>query len=160
MRERLRHSASPICIRSASAPNREISVMLAKLSIRAKITAVVAFLLLAMTGMGLLAVENMRAINANTVDIATNWLVAIRALGDLNTGVSSYRSVIREHLLGETIQEKEASEKSLLTIVDRLRKARSIYEPTIVSAEERALYTEWVQNWEAYKKAAEQVIAI
>jgi hypothetical protein len=38
--------------------------------IRAKITAVVAFLLIAMTGMGLLAVRNMRAINANTVDVA------------------------------------------------------------------------------------------
>ena len=49
--------------------------MLAKLSIRIKIIAVVAFLLVALTGMGLLAVKNMRAINASTVDIATNWLV-------------------------------------------------------------------------------------
>jgi methyl-accepting chemotaxis protein len=134
--------------------------MLAKLSIRAKITAVVAFLLLAMTGMGLLAVKNMRAINANTVDIATNWLVAIRALGDVSTGVSSYRSVIREHLLGETIQEKEASERNLLTVVDRISKARRIYEPTMASPEERALYAEWVQQWDAYKNAAEQVLAM
>ena len=41
--------------------------MLAKYSIRTKIVTVVAFLLVAMTGMGLLAVGNMRAINANTV---------------------------------------------------------------------------------------------
>ena len=41
--------------------------MLAKYSIRTKIVTVVAFLLVAMTGMGLLAVKNMRAINANTV---------------------------------------------------------------------------------------------
>jgi methyl-accepting chemotaxis protein len=134
--------------------------MLAKLSIRAKITAVVAFLLLAMTGMGLLAVKNMRAINANTVDIATNWLVAIGALGDLSTGVGSYRNVIREHLLAETIQEKEASEKNLLTVVDRISKARRVYEPTIASPEERALYAEWVQQWDAYKKATEQVMTI
>ena len=46
--------------------------MLAKYSIRAKIIAVVAFLLVAMTGMGLLAVRNMRSINANTVDIAAS----------------------------------------------------------------------------------------
>ena len=48
--------------------------MLARYSIRAKIIAVVALLLVAMTGMGLLAVKNMRAINANTVDITTSWL--------------------------------------------------------------------------------------
>ena len=48
--------------------------MLAKYSIRTKIVTVVAFLLVVMTGMGLLAVRNMRAINANTVDISTSWL--------------------------------------------------------------------------------------
>ena len=67
--------------------------MLAKYSIRAKITAVVALLLVAMTGMGLLAVRNMRAINASTVDIATNWLPSVRALGDLRAGVITYRNV-------------------------------------------------------------------
>ncbi len=56
--------------------------MLAKYSIRAKIIAVVAFLLVAITGMGLLAVRNMRAINANTVDITTNWMPSVRVLGD------------------------------------------------------------------------------
>ena len=73
--------------------------MLAKYSIRAKIIAVVAFLLVAMTGMGLLAVKNMRAINANTVDITTNWLPSVRVLGDLRAGVITYRNVIREHML-------------------------------------------------------------
>ena len=45
--------------------------MLAKFSIRAKIISVVGFLLVAMMAMGLLAVQSMRAINANTVDITT-----------------------------------------------------------------------------------------
>ena len=39
--------------------------MLARYSIRTKIIAVVAFLLVAMTGMGLLAVRNMRASSAS-----------------------------------------------------------------------------------------------
>jgi hypothetical protein len=65
--------------------------MLANFSIRAKIAAVVAFLLVAMTGMGLLAVRNMRAIDASTVDITTNWLPSDRVLGDLRAGVITYR---------------------------------------------------------------------
>jgi len=59
------------CFRSALQPER-FPILLAKHSIRAKITAVVAFLLVALTGMGLLAVRNMRAINAATQEISRN----------------------------------------------------------------------------------------
>src|SRR6266481_6048964 len=92
--------------------------MLAKYSIRAKIVSVVAILLVAMIGMGLLAVKNMRSINANTVDIATSWLPSVRVLGDLRAGVITYRNVIREHMLSETLEEKQAAEKTLATVIE------------------------------------------
>jgi methyl-accepting chemotaxis protein len=134
--------------------------MLAKYSIRAKIIAVVAFLLVAMTGMGLLAVKNMRSINANTVDIATNWLPSVRLLGDLRAGIITYRTVIREHMLAPTLEEKEAAEKTLATVVEANNKIRQSYETVITSPEERALYTEWSRNWDAYKKGTEEVMAL
>ena len=134
--------------------------MLANVSIRAKITTVVAFLLVAITGMGLLAVWNMRAINASTVDITTNWLPSVRVLGDLRAGVITYRNVIREHLLAETAEEKEEAEKVLATVVESNAKIRRTYEPLITSAEERALYNEWVELWERYKKGTEDVMAL
>jgi methyl-accepting chemotaxis protein len=134
--------------------------MLANFSIRAKITAVVAFLLIAMTGMGLFSVWNMRAINASTVDITTNWLPSVRALGDLRAGVSSYRNVIREHMLAETVAEKAAVEKTLASVVESNNKIRRIYEPLITSPEERALFSEWSQLWERYKKGSEEVMAL
>jgi methyl-accepting chemotaxis protein len=134
--------------------------MLAKYSIRTKIIAVVAFLLVAITGMGLLAVRNMRAINANTVDIATNWLPSVRVLGELRAGVITYRNVIREHMLVETLEEKQASEKILAGVVEANTKIRAAYEPMITSAEERALYTEWSALWDKYKKGTEDVMAL
>ena len=108
--------------------------MLAKYSIRTKIIAVVAFLLVAMTGMGLLSVRNMRAINANTVDISTSWLPSVRVLGDLRAGVITFRNVIREHMLSETLEEKLAMEKTLATVIEGNTKARAAYEPMITSA--------------------------
>src|SRR5215475_8085577 len=126
--------------------------MLTKLSIRAKITSVVALLLVAMAGMGLLAVYNMRAINANTVDIATSWLPSVRVLGELRAGVITYRNVIREHMLGETAEEKAATEKVLQGVIDSNTKIRQQYEPRITSPEERAIYNEWSKAWEEYKK--------
>ncbi len=134
--------------------------MLATFSIRSKIIAVVAFLLVAMAGMGLLAVKNMRSINANTVDITTNWLPSVRVLGELRAGVITYRNVIREHMLSETLEEKQAMEKTLATVVENNSKLRAQYEPMITSPEERAIYSEWSDVWEKYKKATEEVMAI
>jgi methyl-accepting chemotaxis protein len=134
--------------------------MLAKYSIRTKIITVVAFLLVAMTGMGLLAVRNMRAINANTVDITTSWLPSVRVLGDLRAGVITYRNVIREHMLAETMELKLASEKILASAVEANTKIRATYEPMITSPEERALYREWSDLWDKYKKGTEEVMAL
>jgi methyl-accepting chemotaxis protein len=139
---------------------QEIKSMLATVSIRAKITAVVAFLLIAMTGMGLLAVRNMRAINVSTVDITTNWLPSVRVLGDLRAAVVAYRTVIREHMLAETAEEKQAAEKNLAGVVEDNNRIRHTYESLITSAEERALYSEWVQQWDRYKKGTEEVMAL
>ena len=115
--------------------------MLAKYSIRAKITAVVALLLVAMTGMGLLAVRNMRAINASTVDITTNWLPSVRTLGDLRAGVITYRNVIRQHMLSMTTR-KSRRWKRPGHRGRRQHENPSAYEAMISSPEERALYNE------------------
>src|ERR1700737_1373907 len=134
--------------------------MFAKYSIRAKITVVVALLLMAMAGMGLLAVRNMRAINASTVDIQTSWLPSVRVLGELRAGATAYRSVIRVHLLAETAEAKAAAEKRLETLSQGIDKARQAYEKLITSTEERALYNEWSQEWSFYGKGVQQVLAL
>jgi methyl-accepting chemotaxis protein len=134
--------------------------MFSNLSIRAKIMAVVAILLVTTTGMGLLAVKNMRSINANTVDIATTWLPSVRVLGDLRAGVITYRNVIREHMLAETLEEKLAAEKTLATVADSNIKIRATYEALISSPDERAHYSEWSKLWDDYKKGTDEVMAL
>jgi methyl-accepting chemotaxis protein len=134
--------------------------MLAQYSIRAKITAVVAFLLLAMTGMGLLAVKNMRSLNASTVDINTNWLPSVRILGELRAGLLTYRNVVREHMLAETAEEKQAMEKTLDTVIQGNLKIRQSYESLINNPEERALYNEWAQLSDSYDAGVREVLAL
>ncbi len=134
--------------------------MLAKYSIRAKIIAIVAFLLVAMTGMGLLAIKNMRAMNAATMEITTSWLPSVRLLGDLRAGVLTYRNVVRQHMLSMTDQEKLAMEKTVATVVESNMKIRQAYEAMITSPEERKLYTDWVQLWESYKKGTVEVMTL
>lgn len=122
--------------------------MLATISIRAKIISVVAFLLVAMAGMGLLAVMKMRSMNANTTDITTNWMPSVRVLGELRASVITYRNVVRQHMLSETLDEKLANEKTGVTVIEALAKIRSRYEAMITSPEERALYNQWSKLWD------------
>jgi methyl-accepting chemotaxis protein len=156
----IRPAATTGFIESAKRQQEKSPAMLSKFSIRSKIIAVIAFLLVAITGMGLLAVKNMRAMNANTVDITTSWLPSVRVLGDLRAGVITYRNVIRQHMLSETMAEKEAMEKTLATVVESNTKLRAQYEPMITSPEERALYKEWSDLWDKYKKGTEEVMAL
>ncbi|WP_398477888.1 methyl-accepting chemotaxis protein [Tardiphaga sp.] len=134
--------------------------MLASLSIRAKISIVVTFLLLAMTGLGLLAIAKMRSINASAVDIQTNWLPSVRALGELRAGASNYRSILRGHMLTEGAAGKLEVEKRMQAQVERNDKTRQTYEKLISSPEERATYNEWAREWDAYMKTAQQVLAL
>jgi methyl-accepting chemotaxis protein len=134
--------------------------MLATLSIRAKIIVVISFLLIALVGLGLLAITKMQAINANAVDIQTNWLQSVRLLGDVRAESITYRSVIREHILAETLAEKNDQEKAVERVTQRLAKARQAYEPVITSPEERALYNDWGKQWDKYLKGAQEVLAL
>jgi methyl-accepting chemotaxis protein len=81
-------------------------------------------------------------------------------LGDLRAGVITYRNVIREHMLSETLDEKLAAEKTLATVIEANTKFRKTYEDMITSPEERALYGEWSKLWDDYKKGTQEVMAL
>jgi methyl-accepting chemotaxis protein len=134
--------------------------MLAALSIRTKITIVVSFLLLAMTGMGALAVRQMSSINADTVDIVKNWLPSVRTLGDIRVASITYRAVVRAHLLAGDDAGKTAQEEILARYVGALDKARKAYEPMITSPEERAFYNEFSKYWTEYDGTVKQVLVL
>ena len=134
--------------------------MLARYSIRTKLVTVVALLLVAMTGLGLLAVSNMRAINANTVDIATSWLPSVRVLGELEQSVIMNRNILRAHLLAETLEDKQKVEAALNRSFAEVARAIQAYQPLITSPEERALYSEWSGIWEQYKAGVDEVLAL
>jgi methyl-accepting chemotaxis protein len=134
--------------------------MFAKYSIRAKITAVVAFLLIAMTAMGALNVRQMYVINASTVDIVTSWLPSVRVLGELRAATITYRAIVRSYLLATDEAGKQLQEDLLAKWITNTDKARKAYEPLITSAEERALYDEFSTSWAEYLAGVKEVLAL
>jgi methyl-accepting chemotaxis protein len=134
--------------------------MLAKLSIRTKITVVIAFLLVAMSAMGALNVRQMYAINSSTVDIMSNWLPSVRVLGDLRAATITYRAIVRAHLLASDEAGKQLQEDLLAKWIANVDKARKAYEPLITSAEERGFYDEFSTSWAEYLAGVKEVLVL
>jgi methyl-accepting chemotaxis protein len=134
--------------------------MLARLSIRAKITIVISFLLLAMTGMGLLAVGKMQMMNANAADLKDNWLPSVRVLGALRATTIDYRNLTRAHILAETPEQLAAADAGIEKISKRILDQRAEYEKMISSAEERAVYGDWSREWGSYLSRTQEIFAL
>ena len=134
--------------------------MLARYSIRAKITIVVCFLLIAMSTMGGLAMKQMSDINNSTVEIARSWLPSVRVLGEIRAATITYRAIVRSHLLANTEAGKQAQEVLLKKWIDNVEKAHKRYEPLINSAEERAFYNESKAAWNEYLDGVKQILIL
>lgn len=125
--------------------------MLSNITIRAKIIGLVVVLLVSLSGLGLFSFFQMRSLNANTVDIATNWLPSVRILGELRSEVALFRISIRNHLLEDTLSGKDMAEKQIASRAERVKELQRQYEPLISSPEERALYQQFISEWNAYQ---------
>jgi methyl-accepting chemotaxis protein len=133
---------------------------MSKLSIRAKVIAVIAFMLVAMSGMGLLAIRSMQVINTHTVEIASNWLPSVRVLGELRADINLFRIALRAHVMAETLEAKAANDKRLAGILERIAKDRKAYEPMISQPEERAIFENWSRAWDKYMTGVQDVVAL
>jgi methyl-accepting chemotaxis protein len=138
----------------------ESSTMLAKFSIRTTISALVATLLITIVAVGGLGLLKMRALHASTVDVAESWLPSVRVLGDLRFFSVSYRNYVREHMLGETLEQKNKTEARLTKLADNIATTLKAYEKLITSPEERALYQGWSETWASYMATAAKVMEL
>ncbi|MFX5370355.1 hypothetical protein ABTD31_19490, partial [Acinetobacter baumannii] len=58
------------------------------------------------------------------------------------------------------MEEKLAMEKTLATVIEGNTKIRALYEPMITSPEEHALYKQWSELWDKYKKGTQDVMEL
>ncbi|MDR6658864.1 methyl-accepting chemotaxis protein [Tardiphaga robiniae] len=134
--------------------------MLSNTSIKAKITIVIAFLLIAMTGMGALAVSKMQTINANASDIQKNWLPSVRVLGGLRATTIDYRNLVRAHILAANADQMQKTEAGIDTIVKRAADERTAYDKLVSSPEERAIFNDWSKEWDNYVSRSQEIFVL
>ncbi|MCP3471939.1 methyl-accepting chemotaxis protein [Bradyrhizobium sp. CCGUVB1N3] len=133
---------------------------MSKLSIRLKILTVLSALVLALAGVGIMAISTMQTINAHTVEISESWLPSVRALGSLRADINELRVALRLHLMQDGAEGKDAAEKRMGSLRERIETTRKSYEPLITSPEERALYDKWSQAWAEYLNGVQEVMTL
>ncbi|WFU43578.1 methyl-accepting chemotaxis protein [Bradyrhizobium sp. CB82] len=134
--------------------------MLSNISIRTKITVVVASMLLALITSSAFAIWKMQAINTAVVDIATNWLPSVRVLGELRATGITYRNAVRQHLLSERAEDKADFDGRIEQVNGRMATNLATYEKLISSPQERALFDEWRGIWNEYMRGSQEVLRL
>ncbi|MGY3346448.1 MULTISPECIES: methyl-accepting chemotaxis protein [unclassified Bradyrhizobium] len=133
---------------------------MSKLSIVFKLLTVLSVLVLSLAGVGVVAIGAMQNINSHTVEIAESWLPSVRALGSIRADVNELRVALRLHLMQDTAEGKQAAEKRLASLRERIEQTRKTYEPLITSAEERSIYGQWTAAWGEYLNGVQEVMAL
>jgi methyl-accepting chemotaxis protein len=109
------------------------------LKIGARLGAAFAAVLALTVFLGVLAISRLAVVNEATKDVATNWLVATRVLGDYRAAINVIRRAESQHIMAKTEEEFAKQEQRIQQAKEEAAKAWVAYEATVTTAEEHAL---------------------
>jgi methyl-accepting chemotaxis protein len=130
------------------------------LSIKAKISAIFAILLLAMGILGAVAITKMAVVNDQSTIIAENWLPSVKLTADMNTNTSDYRIAQGAHIMSTSDGDMTKAESDMEAVSAVLQENRKAYEPLISSDEERAIYEDFARKWQGYLTVSQKMIEL
>ncbi|MBU8542758.1 MULTISPECIES: methyl-accepting chemotaxis protein [Roseomonadaceae] len=134
--------------------------MLSRLSIRERLIAAFAFLLLCIAGLGGFGIFKMQAVNHASVEINENWLPSIQALARLRNAMNAIRIDIRNHTSTQEPSQLQAVEARLSATGGDLNMALRAYEALVSSPEERRLFDQTAAAIESYLREMPAMLAI
>jgi methyl-accepting chemotaxis protein len=133
---------------------------LGNLSIRTKIIAAFACVLITTVSLGLLAQNRLGAVNAAAADIRDNSLPGTRLLGKIAQLSELYRQQEATAILLQGKDELAKQETAMKATLDKIEAARREYEPMISPGEERRLIDEAAAAWKEYLVEHEKLMVL
>jgi methyl-accepting chemotaxis protein len=123
------------------------------LSIRSLLMGLFAIMVAVVLGLGAFALSKIATVNANTVDIATNWLPSISDLRALEYQAARFRIDEARHILTSDVGAMDDVERDMQKRLERIAQLRKGYEALIASPEEKAQYEAMGMHWDEFLKA-------
>ncbi|MES2880277.1 MAG: MCP four helix bundle domain-containing protein, partial [Pseudomonadota bacterium] len=133
---------------------------LSDFKIGTKLGAAFFFVVLMTAAAGGFAVVQLAKINANTEDIATNWLPSVEVLSNIRITTNRFRRAEGDHALSTDLKEMDVIEKQFVELKKTLGEQQAIYEPMINSDEEKANYAQYKQHRDAYFSSNEKLVSL
>jgi len=120
------------------------------LRISGKILTAVFAVLTLMTGLGIFSIVQLSRVNNSTVDIGSNWLPSVKALGKVSNLVGEFRRSEMQHILADSKENQVAYEKRMDQELVELDKRTKEYENLISSPEEKKVFETFTSQWAAF----------
>jgi methyl-accepting chemotaxis protein len=136
-----------------------MSAILKNLSIRIKIAAAFAVLLLIIAALGAFAIDGLARVNAVAVDLNTNWLPAIRYINETRYNMARHRAILARHVVATDAAQKAQVAERIKIAYQGVEASRKKYEVLIDSPEERNAYNAFLAAWTDYLKTVDDMIA-
>jgi methyl-accepting chemotaxis protein len=130
--------------------------VLTRLSISAKLFAIVSFLFMVIAIIGGFAFLQMRSINMAAQDIQAQWLPSVRWIGEMRVQSSRFRAVLRDYLILPDAERADIA-KNLAARKADFEKAAKAYQPLISSPAERDLAEQLEKQWQGFLAASVDV---
>jgi methyl-accepting chemotaxis protein len=134
----------------------ETILVLTRLSISAKLFAIVSFLFIVIAVIGGFAFLQMRSINMAAQDIQAQWLPSVRWIGEMRVQSSRFRAVLRDYLILPDAERADIA-KNLAARKADFEKAAKAYQPLISSPAERDLAEQLEKQWQGFLAASVDV---
>lgn len=133
---------------------------LSSLPLSSKMVIAFGFFFLVTVVLGAVAVLQLGAVNAGARGLQENWLPSTKILGDLNKRISLVRELEGAHILALSDQEADAAKQGLNMALADVRTAQATYERLPRSREEARLYQAFLDSWQSYLSALNEVLAV
>ncbi len=133
---------------------------LTRLNIGARLGAAFALLLLLLMGLGGLSVISLGKVNGATEDIATNWLVATRELGDVSSSLNRMRRIEANAVMYSDPSEQQREYTRWQQAKADADRHWSAYEATVTTDAERKLLAETKEALVAMAAAQTQLFSM
>ncbi|GEP09189.1 methyl-accepting chemotaxis protein [Methylobacterium gnaphalii] len=133
---------------------------LQNLSIRSKLIAAFTLLTLFVVGLGVLGIVGAQRMRENSLQIETNWLPSIRALGVIDTYTARSSSLLLRHTQTVDPASLAAIEKDMEKFGKILADTRTGYERMISSPEERTIYQAFVSSLAQFETVRADILQL
>lgn len=100
--------------------------------------------------LGAFSLTQMEKINAQSTEMARNWMPSVRVTSEMANTAQEFRSLEYMHIIADTAADMNSIEKGMADNQARLEAQRAEYEKLISSAEEREVYGQFEKKYDTF----------